>query len=242
MNSTDNTVRTYIAIQRVFRNAVVKYLRERLRAAFGSNAEAELRKPFKAEEWEKVRVGAEEPRALQAVTNDIIDDFDLLSVNHFFNIFDKHWNVLKPDDKELNAGSDVVKRGLLGFLREVKAVRDPISHPPEADLTREDAFRVIDSARRALATLRLPEATELTASLNEIWSAAVEPPTPLAAKLPPNDAIVQRFVGRDAELLDLWSWLTDPDARRWLLVGADPGNELLSRAISSRYPLSGLCS
>ena len=44
-------------------------------------------------------------------------------------------------------------------------------------------------------------------------------PAPLVGKMPPSDVLVQRFIGREAELLDLWTWLTDPDSRRWSLVG-----------------------
>ena len=189
-----------------------------MRTAFGSTAEAELKKPFKSDEWAKVRAGAEETGDFGTVTTELVDEFDLVSVNHFFNIFEKHWEVLTPVGLSGPSAASV-KRGFLGFLREIKSVRDPISHPPEADLSREDAFRVIDSARRVVLTLDLPESQELQKHLSEIWSDASEPTPSLAAQLPPNDVIVQRFIGRDSELLDLWSWLTDPNSRRWLLVG-----------------------
>jgi hypothetical protein len=142
MSSLDNTVLTYASIQRVFRNAIVRYVRDKLRGHFGETAEAELRKPFKPEEWEKVRSGAAEPRALGTVSTEVVDDFDLMSVNHFYNVFEKHWTALRPVKTPAGVHEDVVKKGLLGFLREVKSVRDPISHPPEADISREDAFRV----------------------------------------------------------------------------------------------------
>jgi hypothetical protein len=58
MSTFDNTVLTYAAIQRTFRNVVVRYVSEKLRGRFGEAAEVELRKPFKAEEWEKVKSGA----------------------------------------------------------------------------------------------------------------------------------------------------------------------------------------
>ena len=157
MSEVDNTVLTYAAIQRTFRNAVVRYLRERMRTAFGSTAEAELKKPFKSDEWAKVRAGAEETGDFGTVTTELVDEFDLVSVNHFFNIFEKHWEVLTPVGLSGPSAASV-KRGFLGFLREIKSVRDPISHPPEADLSREDAFRVIDSARRVVLTLDLRRA------------------------------------------------------------------------------------
>src|SRR5687767_1480763 len=110
----DNTTLTYTAIQRVFRNAIVGYLRQRLSAAFGAESPSRLRKPFKAEEWEKMRAGSDEPRALGSVTTQLADDFDLLSVNHFFNLFDAYWEILKPSGAQIGANPEAGKRGLLG--------------------------------------------------------------------------------------------------------------------------------
>src|SRR5688572_23520382 len=120
MSTFDNTVLAYSSIQRTFRNAIVRFIRDRLQAQFGATAEAELRKTFKPEDWEKVRSGAEEPRALGTVATGIIDDFDLLSVNHFYNVFEKHWEWLKPANTPSGTHSETVKKGLLGFFREVK--------------------------------------------------------------------------------------------------------------------------
>ena len=120
-----------------------------------------------------MRAGAEEPRDFGTVATELVDEFDLVGVNHFFNIFEKHWEVLKPVNLA-GPSADSVKRGFFGFLREIKSVRDPISHPPEADLSREDAFRVIDNARRVVLALSLPESQELQDYLSEIWSDASE--------------------------------------------------------------------
>ena len=80
MSPMGNTALTYAAIQRTFRNVVVRYLRERMRTAFGPTAEAELKKPFNPEEWTRVRAGAEEPRDFGTVATELVDEFDLVGV------------------------------------------------------------------------------------------------------------------------------------------------------------------
>ena len=85
----DNNTRCYEGIQRIYRNAVVRYLRTKMTAAFGQEALAKLREPFKREEWEAIEAAATSPRASGHLDAPVGDAFDLLSVNHFFNIFDQ---------------------------------------------------------------------------------------------------------------------------------------------------------
>ena len=48
--------------QRIYRNTVVRYVRERMIAAFQDEAATKLREPFKPEEWEKIKSAAHVPR------------------------------------------------------------------------------------------------------------------------------------------------------------------------------------
>ena len=41
----------------------------------------------------------------------------------------------------------------------------------------------------------------------------------LEASLQPREEIFDQFVGRTAELEDLWKWLSEPAMGRWVLVG-----------------------
>ena len=148
----DNNTRCYEGIQRIYRNAVVRYLRTKMTAAFGQEALAKLREPFRREEWEAIEAAATSPRASGHLDAPVGDAFDLLSVNHFFNIFDKYWSTLMESapDAALERTS---RRSILDWMREIKGLRDPLSHPAEADFTREDSFRVLDCARRVLGRL-----------------------------------------------------------------------------------------
>jgi hypothetical protein len=148
--SQATTVVCYEGIQRIYRNAIVRYLRNKMIEAFGGDASDRVKKTFKAEEWEGIRTNAQVARVAGVLTTDVKDDFDLLSVNHFFGLFDVYWSQLVPwstDSKQ--------KQVFLSWLREVKMVRDPLSHPPETEFSYEDSFRLLDCARRALQTLHL---------------------------------------------------------------------------------------
>ena len=86
--ASDNHVTCYEAIQRIYRNSVVRFLRNKLRARFPTEWENKLRSPFKLEEWETAKKNALTARATKELASEVRDDFDLLSVNHFFNLFD----------------------------------------------------------------------------------------------------------------------------------------------------------
>jgi hypothetical protein len=47
-----------------------------------------------------MKANAVERRASGELAVDVIDDFDLLSVNHFFNLFDTYYEDLCPSDSK----------------------------------------------------------------------------------------------------------------------------------------------
>ena len=89
----ENLVICYQAVQRVYRNAVVKFLRERLTKEFGDLASAKVRSPFE-KEWDKTRENAMLTRASGELGEGPADDFDLLGVNHFYNLFEAFYPLL----------------------------------------------------------------------------------------------------------------------------------------------------
>lgn len=158
------------------------------------------------------------------LTTPLVDDFDLLSVNHFFNLFDAHYEVLcggSLSSKDPQAKKQ--KQTLLDWLKSIKNLRDPLSHPSEEDFSREDSFLLLDSARRVLLRLDLKKDADRIKELsNRIWAGHAPSdlqPEPLESQLPPRDSIVVDFVGRDREMGELWSWFRDPVSRRWALAG-----------------------
>ncbi len=159
-----------------------------------------------------------------------VDNADLLSVNHFYSIFEKYFVQLV--DERLRPDGDALKpfkNALLSSFRDIKAVRDPISHPPETDLSPFDALQVVFNAGRVLRLLGLDSALRQLEDLRQELarraagasdSIPVEPGrSAVLSSLPPREEMYDQFVGRTAELERLWEWLVDQSAGRWVLVG-----------------------
>jgi hypothetical protein len=213
----------YEAIQRVYRNAVVRYVREKMRSAYPADYVERVRKPFE-KEWDKMRASAEERRRTGELVTAIVDEFDLLSVNHFFNLFDADHLLLCPYSEASDKDQRTKERSaLLGWMKAVKNLRDPLSHPSDEDLGFEDAFVLVDCARRVLSRLGLEDDAGKVKTLADKLSGRpalvgteVEP---LEGRLPPRELIVVDFVGRERELQILREWFDDPLSRRWALAG-----------------------
>ena len=120
------------------------------------------------------------------------------------------------------------KQAVLSWARNIKNLRDPvIGHPAEADVTEEDAFMMLDSARRILETVD-PGAAESLAKLRDsvkhpgarLGSEVIDNQRQLeASTLPSRELAAPRFVGRRTELEELNNWLKDPYSHVWLLAG-----------------------
>ena len=220
---SDNLVTCYEAIQRIYRNSVVRLLREKLCVRFPTEWEKKLRDPFKPEEWEIAKKNALATRSTGELGSEVRDDFDLLSVNHFFNLFDSYYDVLFGEGVQGGAEGKKEKQALLGWTKTIKTLRDPLSHPSEQDLSREDAFQLLDCARRVLLRLHLvDDAGKIQLSLDKVLgvTASVDPPRSLLEdSLPPRESIVVGFIGRGKELDELRKWFQDPVTRRWALAG-----------------------
>ncbi|MDE0389819.1 MAG: NB-ARC domain-containing protein [Rhodospirillales bacterium] len=186
---------------------------------FGDSAVDKLREPFKATEWTGIRSSAEIPRRSGRVDAPIQDDFDLLSVNHFFNIFDKHWTVLTKESLD-TVEAKTTKQAVLGWMKEIKALRDPLAHPASTDFSREDAFRLLDCARRVLARLGFQdESTEVMDLVDQVLGSTDLDEIVLDHRLPSKESVVVEFVGRERELSELRTWFDEPTSALWALAG-----------------------
>ena len=85
----------YQGIQRVFRNAVVELIRSRMTDAFGPQAIDKLMAPFQ-KEWNRIVEDAKCARERGDLSAQIVDEFDYLGVNHFYNLFESYYKVLVP--------------------------------------------------------------------------------------------------------------------------------------------------
>lgn len=218
----DNLVVCYEGVQRIYRNAVVKILRLKMREAFPADFTTKLRAPFQ-KDWDTIKQNALLPRSTGELAAQVSDDFDILSVNHFFNLFDIYYDILVDTATGSTEEKKREKQALLSWVKTIKNLRDPLSHPVEEDFNREDSFQILDCARRVLLRLNLSdEASKVKVLLDGIFATplSVEPQTePLEGRLPPRESIVTDFIGRDKELNELREWFSDPVSRRWALAG-----------------------
>jgi len=213
----------YEALQRTYRNSVVEHIRSRMMTVFPADYIVKVQAPF-SKEWGKISASAAERRQTGELAAEVKDDFDLLGVNHFFNLFEAYFDDLCPAITALTPEQrKLEKQALLQWTKVIKNLRDPLSHPSEQDFPFEDAFVLLDSARRVLLKLGVEDAA---GKVKEWSSQLVGRPLsleshaePLEDRLPPKESIVVDFVGRQTEIDELWRWFSDPTSRRWALSG-----------------------
>ena len=141
MIKTNNSI-CYEAIQRIFRNAIVNHIRISFLREFKDDHLIKLKRPFKESEWSEIERNAKISRSSCELDAQIKDCFDILSVNHFFNIFDSYSKTLIGNIEDAN--SKRIKQNILNWLRIIKNMRDPLSHPSEEDFYFEDSLLLID--------------------------------------------------------------------------------------------------
>ncbi len=210
---------------RVFRNTMVDYVRVRLGEVFPHDHIAKLRKPF-ATEWDGLKEKAVAARKSGGTETIVIDDYDLLDVGHLFNIFDVYFDkIFSVAALEGRNYPKPVKAKLLGNLKAIKDLRDPLSHPVTEEVSYEEAIGVMIDARQVLLSLGLEESAKRVASLMsslprpESAFADETPQIESLVNLPTEDSIYFDFVGR-RELRDqLVEWFAQKNNKRCLLAG-----------------------
>ncbi|MYC33778.1 MAG: hypothetical protein F4X64_11460 [Chloroflexi bacterium] len=222
-----NTI-CFQAICRDYRNAVVNHVRASLEKAYPDDWEEQMTAPFR-KEWEVIRANAQVSRSSGEHEAQLRDEADLLGVNHFYNLFELHFDVLFPAPESVSeADRKALKQAVLSWSRNIKVLRDPVlGHPGEDDITEADAMMMLDSARRIL------ENFDTTASEQvRVWWERIRSSGPVSniadsndikklegSILPSREAVAPRFVGRQAELSALNEWLLDDDSQSWFLAG-----------------------
>ena len=223
-----NTI-CYEAISRIYRNAVVAHIRTTLQSVYPDDWEARVRLPFQ-KEWDQIRENADLRRRTGEISENPLEDIELLGVNHFYNLFDTYFDECFPCRDNISSQEHrQIKHAVLGWSREIKNLRDALlGHPATDDVPQQDALRMLDSARRILDFID-PTASEAVADL---WHSIVgddvvvnevdigpSRPSLEASTLPAREFIAPSFVGRQHELDKLREWILDPDSHTWLLVG-----------------------
>ena len=215
----------YEAVFRHYRNAVVAHIRTCLTTEYGANGTREALEGTLGQQWSiRLRSNIDNSAARGVVSRARVDLFDLLDVNHFHTIFEKHHDALVGEEWQ-GATSAASRRALCGWAQEVKDARDPEAHPGSEDVAVMDAIRVVDSCVRVVLRLGANEGRDqLEEILAELQRRSSRPEEQLSLSalddsLPPAETVVDDFVGRSAELETLREWLRHPRKRRWMLVG-----------------------
>jgi hypothetical protein len=153
----------YEAILRVYRNAVVDLIRSGMRAAYPDDYEKRVTSAIPT--WDEIVSAAARSAATGVVAHPHEDVFDYLDVSHFPVLLNNYFSVLAPVENLSPEQSNELQKRVGWYVKEIKAIRDPLSHPGPSDISVFDAFRALDNASRALHALGLPEAAEKIAPL-----------------------------------------------------------------------------
>ena len=139
----------YEAIQRVYRNAVVGRIRSGMHVAYPDDYEDRVTSAFGS--WDAIVSAAARSAVTGVVAHPHQDVFDYLDVSHFPVLLDKYFKVLAPVEGLPPDQVDQLKRQVLSYAREIKTIRDPLSHPGSSDIGVFDALRAVDNASRHFA-------------------------------------------------------------------------------------------
>lgn len=153
----DNLTACYEAVLRVYRNAVVGHLRETLTRQYGEAAPEQLKRLFK-KEWEHIEAAVAERQVRLSVP--ITDCFDMLGVNHFYNLAEVHFDLLSPSHLTNDPMRGRAREALLAWMKSIKNLRDAMAHPSEMDFDHDDAIEMLYCARKVLDFLKLKSAAD----------------------------------------------------------------------------------
>lgn len=158
-----------------FRVAVLRYVRERMTAAYGDAAGERLREVFGRKEWRELEAKVS-ARKVHVDTHPA-DTFDMIDVNQFRGVFEKYHDVLLPPQPGASPReSKEQRRVLLDLFRDISGVRNACAHPSQEDLSDWDAVRTLDTLRRGLRMLGLDdEATRVEALRGQLLPEASSP-------------------------------------------------------------------
>lgn len=200
---------------------------------FPSDHSARLQKPF-AKEWDDLVRSASACRETGGTETRIRDEYDLLSVAHFFSLFDAYYDKLFSSTALAGRNySKPTKSKLLGNLKSIKDFRDPLSHPVEEEISYEEAFGILSDVKQVLVSLGFTdEAGNVAQLFSQLTGFDSHGAEHLVYSLPTQDSIYLDFVGRQEVLGQLSEWFSATTNKRCLLAG-DGGKG--KSAVAYRY-------
>jgi tetratricopeptide (TPR) repeat protein len=214
-----NNAICYQAVQRIFRNALVTFLRVRLSRLFPQDHSSRLKNIF-GDEWIKGADNATRSRQNLGTTTLIRDDYDLLGTNHFYNVFERFYDKLFTAEAGQHSSlPKPVKPRFLGNLKAIKDFRDPLSHPVEAEVSFQEAHHLLYSAQEIMKWIGCTEEADGIDELAEKIGNFDAEVQSQVRRLPTEDSIYLEFVGRNSLLNELSACFDNPDNKRCLLAG-----------------------
>lgn len=243
MNYSLNAI-CFEGICRVYRNSCVQRIRTTLKGKYPEDYQQRIKRLFKDEEWQTISRNAQMLRETGEIESSLVDDIDCLGVNHFYNVFDCYFDDLFPSAVSLPEEAQKSQRqAVLAWARHIKKLRDPVlGHPSEKDLSRDDAFGLLDAAKRILKLFDEASAARMAELIDSVIAAETPQITPSSitrkldvSTLPSRERIAPHFIGREQEIAVLMRWIHDPECSLWLLAGdGGKGKTAIAYELASR--------
>lgn len=119
-------------------------------------------------EWQKIEDSAVRFEASQALDARAADEFDYLGVNNFHAVVGKFFALLFPEQSAWAEPARAERRSaILRSLKEVKDLRDGMSHPVSDDFTTEDAIVMMRHAEKVLVPVAPAAASRIRDLMRE---------------------------------------------------------------------------
>jgi hypothetical protein len=168
-----------------------------------------------------LKIAAADSRSSGGTATLVKDDYDLLSVSHFYTLFDAYYEKLFQAALKRGVISDKPNRPKLsGAMKAVKDFRDPLSHPVDQDVSVEEAIGVLSDVRQILLALGYKvRADQIGPQIVSLSQRSPWNSESVICVLPTQDSIYQDFIGRDTVLAQLKEIFSNRFTKRCLLAG-----------------------
>src|SRR5438552_9983286 len=115
-----------------------------MKKAFPQRWLAELQRPF-GDQWVEMAASSIRAKATGQVDAVSADEFDYLGVERFYSLADVHFRLLFPSVAAMPDEQRIpIRSSILRWIKQVKDVRNPMSHPVDSDFSYADAFTTMD--------------------------------------------------------------------------------------------------
>src|SRR6185503_7860314 len=170
----NNYAALYRGVQ-IFRNAMLPFLIERLRMAYGKGWwKAGVQRALGEDVCNELEANYKKryDKALPVVKRSGTELWEMLDPNRFLPIIEANWK---------GAFADVFKQRdqITVWLREINDVRNVVAHPETGDVSEQDAWRALDTMERLLQIINPSAANQiaqLSREIRQIYDSSISKP------------------------------------------------------------------